>query len=101
MAVEDGTETPLEEREARHWRAIISSVGPSPALPAIGGGFTELLIGGPLLATFQTTHDGTTAQFAVHIHCDPSIIGMSWAAQATVAGGGRVDLSTALTGVVR
>lgn len=73
--------------------------GPAvPGIPAFN--ITEVLIAGPLLATIPGSHAGGVAAFSVPVPCAPALIGLSWAAQATVAGGGFVDLSTAINGVI-
>ena len=70
-------------------------------LAAAGGRLTEVLIGGPLLATFSGSHNGSTGGIAPQvIPSDPGLVGVSWAAQYTVAGGGFVDLSQAVAGSV-
>ena len=65
-----------------------------------GGRLTEFLIGGPLLATLSTTHDGATSPLiSVPIPKDSAFVCFPWAAQATVGGGGFLDLSTSVFGV--
>ena len=70
---------------------------PSP----IGGRLTEVLIAGPFLATIPGSHDGATGDIAPQsIPANGSLVGLSWAAQYTVAGGGFAVLSQAVLGVV-
>ena len=70
---------------------------PSPT----GGRMTEILIGGPLYATFSGTHDGVTGGIAPQsIPSDLTLVGLAWAAQYTVIGGGFADFSQAVSGVV-
>jgi len=47
-------------------------------------------------------HDGSSADFEpdFSIPCDASLLGLTWAAQGTVLGGGRADLTSARCGVV-
>jgi hypothetical protein len=73
--------------------------GPNFVSP-IGGRLTELLIAGPLLASLMTTHDGTsTPTIHANVPLQFGVLCRPWAAQATVAGGGFVDLSSAVAGV--
>jgi len=62
----------------------------------------ELLIGGPLNLVRTDAHDGTSADYEPDfaVPCDVSLVGLAWAAQGTVLGGGRADLTTARCGVV-
>ena len=70
---------------------------PSP----IGGRLTEVLIAGQLLARIAGSHNGATGDIAPQqIPANASLVGLSWAAQYTVAGGGFADLSQAVLGVV-
>ena len=63
---------------------------PSP----IGGRLTEALIAGPFLATIPGSHDGVTGDIAPRLIPDDfSLVGLSWAGQYTVVGGGFADLS--------
>ena len=74
--------------------------GPNFSSP-IGGRLTEVLIAGPFLATIPGSHDGVTGDIAPQqIPANGSLVGLSWAAQYTVAGGGFADLSQAVLGVV-
>jgi hypothetical protein len=73
--------------------------GPSFVSP-IGGRTTEVLLGGPLLATLVLAHDGvTTLPASFPVPAQLALVCQAWAAQATVAGGGFVDLSTAASGI--
>ena len=71
-------------------------------LSPIGGRLTEVLIGGPLLAVLPGTHDGSTGDIAPRpIPPDEvSLVGLSWAAQYAVVGGGFGDYSQAVSGVI-
>jgi hypothetical protein len=61
----------------------------------------EVLIAGPLLASVSGTHDGVNGDISPQAIPDGfSFVGLQWAAQYTVIGGGHADLSTAVTGVV-
>jgi hypothetical protein len=74
--------------------------GPSFTSPA-GGRLTELLISGPLLASMNGSHNGASGGVAPQpIPENLALAGLAWAAQYTVAGGGFVDLSRAVAGVV-
>jgi hypothetical protein len=69
---------------------------PSP----IGGRILEVLICGPRIAAVVLAHDGVaTAPIEVPLPAQLALVGQSWAAQATIEGGGFVDLSTAVSGV--
>jgi len=60
----------------------------------------EPLISGPMLATLSSTHDGSnSAPLAAAVPPQFGLLCLSWAAQATVVGGGFVDLSSAVSGV--
>ncbi len=70
---------------------------PSP----IGGRTTESLINGPELAKFTGSHNGATGDIApLTIPGSSSLLGVSWAAQYTVVGGGFADFSQAVSGVI-
>ena len=59
-----------------------------------------LLIAGPLLASLSSTHNGSTsAPLTAAVPPQFGLLCLSWAAQATVTGGGFVDLSSAVSGV--
>jgi hypothetical protein len=69
-----------------------------PGIPAAN--LTEILSGGPVLATIPGSHAGGVAFFSVPIPCNAALVGMGWAAQATVVGAGFADLSTVIYGVI-
>ncbi|MEQ1895301.1 MAG: calcium-binding protein [Planctomycetota bacterium] len=74
--------------------------GPNFISP-VGGRLTEVLITGPLYGTFSGTHNGVTGDIAPQaIPNDLALVGLTWAAQYTVSGGGFADLSQAVVGVV-
>ena len=74
--------------------------GPNFISP-VGGRLTEVLITGPLYGTFSGTHNGTAGDIAPQsIPDDLALVGLTWAAQYTVIGGGFADLSQAVVGVV-
>jgi len=74
--------------------------GPTFSSP-VGGRLNESLIAGPVFAKYLGTHNGITGTIvtpAVPISC--SLLGVPWAAQATLVGGGFGDLTNAVSGVV-
>jgi len=72
-----------------------------PNLNSPTGHPVEILTSGPLALTLFDAHDGTTTSYsAFPVPCDLSLVGLPWAAQGTVVGGGRTDLSTARCGTV-
>jgi len=74
--------------------------GPTLLSP-LGGRPFEVLASGPILASYVLTHDGTTTPLlGVPLPLSPSLVGTSFAAQATVLGGGFADLSSAVIGTV-
>ena len=74
--------------------------GPTLVSP-FGGRQTKVLICGPILAQFSGTHNGATSTFGpIPVPVDMNLVGLQWAGQATVLGGGFADLSTAVSGVV-
>jgi len=74
--------------------------GPTLVSP-FGGRAIEPLTSGPLLATFVLAHDGSRSDpLSVPVPPSLALVGSSFAAQATVFGGGFVDLSSARVGVV-
>ncbi len=74
--------------------------GPNFTSP-MGGRPTEILVSGAFLATASGSHDGTTGDIApLLIPSSSSLVGISWAAQYTVVGGGFADLSQAAFGVI-
>jgi hypothetical protein len=65
----------------------------------IGGRTTEFLLAGPLLGTLRLAHDGAaTLPVSVPVPAQLALVSVPWAAQATVAGGGFLDFSTAVSG---
>jgi len=80
---------------------VRTSVFNGPNVPSpIGGRLMEPLIAGPMLATLSSTHDGTaSAPIAATVPPQFGLLCLAWSAQATVAGGGFVDLSSAVSGV--
>ena len=67
----------------------------------LGGRQNEFLIAGPVLAKYTGTHNGLTGTIvtpSVPVRC--SLVGLPWAAQATLVGGGFGDLTNALSGVI-
>jgi hypothetical protein len=67
----------------------------------LGGLLTEVLIGGPALATIVGSHNGFSGGFPPQpIPFNPALLCANWACQATVVGGGFADLSTAVAGSV-
>ncbi len=75
--------------------------GPNFTSPS-GGRLTEFLVAGPFLAMIPGSHDGTTGGIPVQmIPGQPALLGVSWAAQYVVVGGGGFgDLSQAVYGIV-
>jgi len=77
--------------------------GPNLSSP-FGGRPIELLVAGPLALTLTGTHGPAQSvpwplpSFAVP--CDVSLVGLTWAAQGTVLGGGFADLTDARCGVI-
>lgn len=72
--------------------------GPTLISP-IGGRPFESLVSGPLLASFLTTHDGVaSAPLSTRVPASLSLVCTPFAAQATITGGGFVDLSTGVIG---
>ena len=70
---------------------------PSP----IGGRLTEVLVAGSFLSTIAGSHNGATGDIPPQlIPNQVSLVGVSWAAQYTVVGGGFADLSQAVYGIV-
>ncbi len=67
----------------------------------LGGRLTEVLITGSPLATISGSHNGTVGDIPLQmIPSSSSLVGLSWAAQYTVVGGGFADLSQAVFGVI-
>ena len=72
-----------------------------PCLTGPCGVRTETLISGTLLSTIATNHNGVSAVVpSQNIPNNLSLIGLAWACQATVVGGGLCDYSSALLGVI-
>jgi hypothetical protein len=70
---------------------------PSP----VGGRLTEVLISGSFLSEFTGTHNGATGNVPTQtIPNKASLLGMNWALQYTVVGGGFADFSRAVFGTV-
>jgi hypothetical protein len=66
-----------------------------------GGRLTEVLITGPLVGTFAGSHNGVFGNIAPQsVPSNIALVGLPWAAQYTVGGGGFIDLSQAVYGVV-
>jgi hypothetical protein len=73
--------------------------GPNTSSPT--GHPIEILTTGPLSLTLADAHDGTSTSYAPFaVPCDITLVGLAWAAQGTVLGGGRADLTSARCGVV-
>jgi hypothetical protein len=75
--------------------------GPTFVSP-IGGRPTEVLVAGPVLAILSGSHDGSTGDIAPQEipAGDFSLVGVSFAAQYVVLGGGFADYSQAVAGVI-
>ncbi len=74
--------------------------GPNFTSP-LGGRQTEFLVAGPSLTRITGSHNGTTGGIATLIvPSSTSLVGVSWAAQYLVIGGGFGDLSQAVHGVI-
>jgi len=73
-----------------------------PNLPSpMGGRLTEVLIAGQTLAKITGSHNGITGGIAPQlVPADNSLVGLTWAAQYAVFGGGFGDLSQAVYGIV-
>ena len=71
------------------------------SLERVGGRLTEILVAGQRLASFAGSHDGVSGDIApVTLSRCASLVGVRWAAQYIVAGGGFVDLSQAVFGII-
>jgi len=80
-----------------HGAAVQGPSFPSP----VGGRTTQLLVAGPLLASLGGTHDALTGDIPPQpIPNQLALVGMPWAAQYIVTGGGFADLSQAVVGLV-
>jgi len=75
--------------------------GPTIVSP-IGGRPTEVLVAGPVLAILSGAHDGSTGDIPPQAipAGDSSLVGVSFAAQYVVLGGGFADYSQAVTGTI-
>lgn len=74
--------------------------GPTVTSP-VGGRLMEVLVGGPLLATLTGIHDGASGDVPPAVIPDQfALVGFAWAAQYIVVGGGHVDFSQAVSGIV-
>ncbi len=74
--------------------------GPNFSSP-MGGRLTEFLVGGPFLTTIPGSHDGSSGNVPNQVIPNlVSFIGVPWAAQYVVVGGGFGDLSRAVFGIV-
>jgi hypothetical protein len=72
-----------------------------PNLVSPSGHPIEVLTTGPLALTLSDAHAGSTTSYAPFaVPCDVTLVGVPWAAQGTVLGGGRADLTSARCGVV-
>ncbi len=91
----------VESDQADAYFGFSSTVnGPNFASP-FGSRLTEVLIAGPSLATIAGSHDGATGDIApLFIPYSTALLGVSWAAQYLVVGGGFGDLSQAVHGVI-
>ena len=94
--------------EAEHGPAGPTSIRVRPAC-ALGPIFfsptadlVQVLTMGPLLLVIADAHVGGFAGYEPDfpVPCDVSLVGLPWAAQGTVAGGGSIDLTNARCGVV-
>ena len=80
---------------------VRSSCINGPNLLSPTGHPVEILTTGLLALTLADPHNGTATSYAPFpVPADISLVGLPWAAQGTVVGGGRVDLTTARCGVV-
>jgi hypothetical protein len=74
--------------------------GPTITSP-VGGRLTEKLTSGPVLARISSTHGGANGDIPPQaVPNDPSLLGVAWAAQYIVLGGGFADFSLAVRGVM-
>ena len=72
-----------------------------PNLNSPTGHPIEILTNGTLALTLADAHNGTITSYnPFAVPCDITLVGLPWAAQGTVVGGGRADLSRARCGVV-
>lgn len=72
-----------------------------PNLNSPTGHPIEILTNGTLALTLADPHNGTITSYnPFAVPCDITLVGLPWAAQGTVVGGGRADLTRARCGVV-
>jgi hypothetical protein len=80
-------------------RASINN-GPTFSSP-FGGRQSEFLITGTLYAKYAGSHDGSTGNISTSpVPYSCSLVGLPWAAQATIVGGGFGDLTNAVHGII-
>ena len=80
---------------------VRSSCINGPNLTSPTGHPIEILTTGLLVLTLTDAHDGSTTSYAPFaVPCDITLVGLPWAAQGTVLGGARADLTTARCGAV-
>jgi len=80
---------------------VRSSCINGPNLTSPSGHPIEILTMGTVALSLSDLHDGTSTSYAPFaVPCDITLVGTAWAAQGTVLGGGRADLTTARCGVV-
>ena len=103
----------------RNWQVNIRIAGPShgatgftnvkvrtncvngPNLTSPTGHPVEVLTSGPLALTLADPHNGSVTSYnPFPVPCDITLVGLLWAAQGTVVGGGRADLTDARCGIV-
>jgi hypothetical protein len=72
-----------------------------PNLNSPTGHPVEVLTSGPINLTLADAHNGTVTSYnPFAVPCDITLVGLGWAAQGTVVGGGRADLTRARCGLV-
>jgi len=72
-----------------------------PNLNSPTGHPVEVLTSGTINLTLADPHNGTVTSYnPFAVPCDITLVGLPWAAQGTVVGGGRADLSRARCGLV-
>jgi hypothetical protein len=85
-------------------RVRASCVNGATLSSPFGGRPVELLVTGPLALTLTSTHGpGQNVSWPLPsfaVPCDIGLVGLTWAAQGTVLGGGFADLTDARCGVV-
>ena len=81
-------------------RIHTTTINGNNVVSPLGGRLTEFLVGGPLLCQRIGFHDGQKGDIPTQrIPNDCSLVGMSWAVQYVVFGGGFADLSQAVFGI--